>query len=99
MGRTQDGHSPTMSSQKLTDTVVKALPSPAIGNRIPYNFDVKGFGCRVTANGARSFVVNYRTKTGRERRYTTAASPTGQYRQREPKRRSSRSGSTAVMIR
>ena len=34
-----------------------------------------GFGARVTANGARSFVVNYRTKAGRERRYTIGQFP------------------------
>lgn len=62
-------------SQKLTDTIVKNLPSPATGNRIEYDADVKGFGCRVTANGARSFVLNYRTRAGRERRYTIGSFP------------------------
>ena len=62
-------------SQKLTDTIVKALPAPDKGNRISYDTDVKGFGCRVTANGARSFILNYRTKAGRERRYTIGQFP------------------------
>src|SRR5579863_8697857 len=31
---------------------------------------VNGFGVRVTAGGARSYVLNYRTKGGRERRIT-----------------------------
>ena len=62
-------------SQKLTDTIVKTLPAPDKGNRISYDTDVKGFGCRVTANGARSFVINYRTKAGRERRYTIGQFP------------------------
>jgi integrase len=31
---------------------------------------VRGFGCRVTAAGARSFILNYTTRAGRERRYT-----------------------------
>jgi integrase len=54
----------------LTDAVIKRLPSPAAGNRIHYDDDIAGFGCRVTAAGARSFVLNYVTKGGRERRYT-----------------------------
>jgi integrase len=55
---------------KLTDTAVKALPTPATGNKIHYDTELKGFGVRVTAAGARSFVLNYRTATGRERRFT-----------------------------
>jgi integrase len=62
-------------SQKLTDTVVKALPTPAMGNKVHYDSDVKGFGCRVTKGGARSFILNYRTRTGRERRYTIGQYP------------------------
>jgi len=54
----------------LDDDVVKALPAPARGNTITYDSEVKGFGCRVTAAGARSFIINYRTRDGRERRYT-----------------------------
>lgn len=55
---------------KLTDTAIKALPIPATGNKIHYDTDVKGFGCRVTAAGARSFILNYRNQSGRERRIT-----------------------------
>ncbi len=63
-------------SLKLTDTIVKDhLPAPAKGNKITYDSDVKGFGVRVTAAGARSFILNYRTRTGRERRYTIGAYP------------------------
>jgi len=63
-------------SQKLTDSIVKSLTAPDRGNRIEYDAGVKGFGCRVTANGTRSFVLNYRTKGGRERRYTIGQFPT-----------------------
>jgi integrase len=62
-------------SQKLTDTVVKNLSLPPSGNRIEYDSELKGFGCRVTANGARSFILNYRTNRGRERRYTIGQFP------------------------
>ena len=62
-------------AQKLSDSIVKALPAPDNGNKIFYDSAVKGFGCRVTAAGARSFVLNYRTRGGRERRYTIGAYP------------------------
>lgn len=62
-------------AQKLTDGVVKRLLLPAEGNRIEYDSEVKGFGCRVTAGGARSFVLNYRTRAGRERRFTIGQFP------------------------
>jgi len=57
-------------AQRLTDKIVKALLAPSKGSKIHYDTEVKGFGCRITANGARSFVLNYRTRAGRERRYT-----------------------------
>lgn len=63
-------------AQRLTDQVVRHLPPPAQGNRISYDPDVPGFGCRVTAQGARSFVLNYRRKAdGVERRYTIGSWP------------------------
>ena len=44
---------------------------PAKGNRITYDATVPNFGARVTAAGARSFVLNYRVRgTGQQRRYT-----------------------------
>lgn len=62
-------------SQKLTKSVVANLPLPAKGNRIYYDSEVKGFGVRITAKGARAFILNYRTRTGRERRYTIGSYP------------------------
>jgi integrase len=61
--------------QKLTDSVVKALQAPDTGFRITYDADLKGFGIRVTAAGARAYVLNYRTRAGRERRYTIGSFP------------------------
>ena len=55
--------------------MIKGLPAPTRGNRIYYDDTVKGFGCRITAAGARAFVLNYRTTSGRERRYTIGAFP------------------------
>ena len=60
---------------KLTDAVVKKLPPPVSGNKVHYDDDVPGFGVRVTAAGARSFVLNYVTKAGRERRLTIGSFP------------------------
>jgi Arm DNA-binding domain len=56
--------------QRLTNKIVKDLPIPAIGNRITYDTEVIGLGARITAGGARSYVLNYRTREGRERRLT-----------------------------
>lgn len=62
-------------AEKLTDTLVKNLPLPDKGQRITYDLDVKGFGVRVTTAGARSFILNYRTRSGRERRITIGSYP------------------------
>jgi integrase len=53
---------------RLTDAICRKLVPPAKGNRIFY--DGHGFGLRVTAGGARSFVLSYRTREGRARRLT-----------------------------
>jgi integrase len=58
----------------LADNLIRRLPPPAKGNRIVYDSEVAGFGVRVTAAGARSFVINYYT-IGRERRYTIGGYP------------------------
>ena len=47
---------------RLTDKILKSLPRPEHGNRITYDDEPRGFGCRVTAAGARAFVLNYRRK-------------------------------------
>jgi integrase len=62
---------------KLNEEVVKALPVPEKGNRVSYFAGARlqgvtapaGFGVRVTAAGARSYVLNYRAD-GVERRLT-----------------------------
>ena len=62
---------------KLNDEAVKGLDKPAKGNRIRYDGGegaIRGFGARVTASGAKSFVLNY-TVAGRERRYTIGGYP------------------------
>jgi integrase len=63
------------NSTRLTDAAVRRLAFPPRGNRITYDADVKGFGIRVTAAGARAFVLTYRTHAGRQRRYTIGSFP------------------------
>jgi len=61
-------------AKKITDKLVKESEAPETSNRITYDTDVKGFGVRVTAAGAKAFILNYRAG-GRERRYTIGAYP------------------------
>lgn len=59
---------------RLTEKLIKGLPSPDAGNAITYDDLIRGFGIRVTKAGVKSFVLNYVTN-GRERRYTIGQSP------------------------
>ena len=55
---------------KLNEETIKRLPIPDTGNRIIYFAGAvlqgaqapRGFGVRVTAAGAKSFIINYRIK-------------------------------------
>jgi integrase len=64
-----------MTTYNLSASVIKTLQPPSSGNRVFFDSEVSGFGLRVTANGARSFILNYRTVGGRERRKTIGAWP------------------------
>lgn len=55
---------------ELTKKIIDTLEAPAKGNRIIYDSKESGFGVRVTATGAKSYILNYITTGGRERRYT-----------------------------
>jgi integrase len=66
---------PRRATERLTDRFVKALPAPERGAVIHYDADLAGFGARVTARGARSFVLNFMC-AGRERRMTIGRFPT-----------------------
>src|SRR6266849_3927875 len=67
---------------KLNEETVKRLPIPDTGNYVTYYAGAtiqgakapRGFGVRVTATGARAFVLNYRLR-GREHRFTIGAWP------------------------
>jgi integrase len=54
---------------KITKKRVDRLKPPSTGNKVYWDEDLRGFGLRVTAKGAKSYVLNYRIN-GRERRYT-----------------------------
>jgi integrase len=64
-----------MDTAKLTEAAVRRLPAPERGNRIFYDPALPGFGCRVTANGSRAFVLTYYNRAGRQRRYTIGSWP------------------------
>jgi integrase len=56
---------------RLTDAIVRRLPLPVKGKAITLDDGgVTGFGARVTAAGARSYVLRYTTRAGRERTFT-----------------------------
>jgi integrase len=68
--------------ERLTEKLASTLPAPAAGNVVYWDAPpatgkdyVAGFGLRVTAAGARAFILNYRTRSGRERRLTIGAWP------------------------
>jgi hypothetical protein len=61
-------------AQRLTDKIAKELPAPIAGNRVFFDNELVGFGLRVTAAGARSWVFNFVT-AGRQRRRTIGSLP------------------------
>ncbi len=71
-----------MKPQRLSEETIKRLPVPGAGNSITYFAGAtiqgakapRGFGVRVTAAGARAFILNYRLR-GREHRFTIGAWP------------------------
>lgn len=59
---------------RLTDAIVKHLPLPGKNSKIYPDGDVSGLGVRVTAAGAKAYVLRYRVRgSGRERTYTIGA--------------------------
>lgn len=53
---------------KLTKRFIDSIRRPESGYVIEWDSDKKGFGVRVTSAGTISYLVNYRTKSGRQRR-------------------------------
>ena len=93
--RTHDGH----KAMHLTNRTVAKLPTPAHGNRVFYDDETGGFGCRVTAAGSRAFILNYyRRADGRERRFTIGAFPDWSVAAAHKRPNASSGRSTAVLI-
>src|SRR5579863_9727166 len=71
-----------MAEGKLSEDTIKRLPVPQTGNHVTYFAGAmiqgakapRGFGVRITASGARAFILNYRLR-GREHRFTIGAWP------------------------
>jgi integrase len=71
-----------MRRDGLNEDTIKRLAAPETGNRIVYFAGARlqgkeaprGFGVRVTANGTKSFIINYRLRH-REYRYTIGTFP------------------------
>lgn len=69
-------------ASSLNEVMIKSLPTPHRGNKVHYFVGAvlqgiaapRGFGVRVTAGGAKAFVLNYRLR-GREFRYTIGQFP------------------------
>ena len=85
-------------SIRLSDSVVKGLPAPTAGNKVYYDSEETGFGARVTAAGARSFVFNYRTTSVASGASPSALFRIGPPRRDAPKPRRSKGASIAARI-
>lgn len=59
----------TVSSVRLSNSVIDRA-EPRKRTRYLWDRDLKGFGLRITASGAKSFIVQYRLWSGRTRRQT-----------------------------
>src|ERR1035441_3569849 len=53
---------------------IRSLEAPEAGNRIEWDEKLPGFGVRITASGATSFILDYYV-AGRRRRYTIGRHP------------------------
>src|SRR5712692_9380858 len=71
-----------MATFKLNEATIEALPAPASGNKLHFFPGAvvqgatvpRGFAVRVTKDGAKAFVMDYRFG-GRQRRYTIGRWP------------------------
>ena len=67
-----------MTTKTLGDRMLPSLPRPKPGSSavIVYDTQVSGLGVRTTTAGAQSFILEYRTRSGRKRRYTIGRADT-----------------------
>ena len=59
---------------RIVEKAIKKMAVPPLGNRIEWDSEIPGFGVRITAAGAVSFIIDYRVG-GRQRRYTIGRHP------------------------
>ncbi len=64
-----------MSKINITERFIKTLTPPASGNVIYWDEKLSGFGIRITANKAISFVFRYRNKNREQKNYTIGRYP------------------------
>ena len=60
---------------RLTERSIKRVAKPAKDYTLTWDDQLKGLGLRTTANGVKSFIVNYRTTDGTQRRATLGRFP------------------------
>src|ERR1035437_1703048 len=60
--------------KRIVEKSIKKMDAPSHQNRIEWDSEIPGFGVRVTAAGAMSFILDYRI-AGRQRRYTIGRHP------------------------
>jgi integrase len=60
--------------EPISDALVRRLPVPKTGSTLHWD-SVAGFGLRINAGGGKVFFFNYRTRSGRQRRYTIGSHP------------------------
>jgi integrase len=60
--------------RRIVQNTIKKMEAPESGNRIEWDSEIHGFGVRITAAGAVSFILDYRIH-GRQRRFTIGRSP------------------------
>jgi integrase len=63
-----------LMATRLTERLVAGLTAPERGQRIVFDKDARGLGVRITKNGAKSFIPDYRIH-GRQRRLTIGSTP------------------------
>ena len=73
---------------KLADSFIRRVPPPATGNKVWYDTDVSGFGIRVTARGAKAFVLT----TARRAESSTATRSAPGRHGRQPRLAGKRTG-------
>ena len=61
-------------SERLSDVLIRRAEPPEKGQRFIWDSEIKGFALRVTAGGAKAFVLDYRAR-GRQRRITIGTYP------------------------